>query len=184
MPDNKQKLADAQVPAMSQSNLTIMQAVNFPELVPSESTWQMWLERSGVHFTEVAITFDYSKKATLLKSVDSEAYCVLHSLCSPELPTSRTYKELCAMLHTQYTLPTITFYERRQFQLARKLAEEKLAAWFARVKKTSAQLHFWTASRSICFTFIVRMSNELCERFCEEDGTIYLDVALRKALLY
>jgi len=110
MPDNKQKLADAQV----QSNLTIMHAVNFPKFVPSESTWQMWLERLEVHFTEVATTLDNSKKATLLKSVGSEAYCVLHSLCSPEL---------CAMLHTQYTPPTITFYKRRQFHLARKLAE-------------------------------------------------------------
>jgi len=54
------------------------------------------------------------------------------------------------MLHTQYTPPTITFYERRQFHLARKLAEESVAAWFARVKKASAQLHFWTASGSIC----------------------------------
>jgi len=78
--DNKQKLADAQFPPMDQSNLTIMQAVNFPEFVPSESTGQMWLERLEVHFVEVAITLDDSKKATFLKSVGSEAYCVLHSL--------------------------------------------------------------------------------------------------------
>jgi len=32
--------------------------------------------------------------------------------------------------------------------------------------------------------FMVGMSHELFERFCEEDGTISLDAALRKALLY
>jgi len=185
MPDNKQKLADAQVPAIAHFNLTIMQAVNFPEFVPSESTWQMWLERLEVHFTEVAITLDDSKRATLLKSVFSEVYCVLHSLCSPELPTSKTYKELCAMLHTQYTPPTITFYERRQFHLASKLAEESVAAWFARVKKLALSCTFGQHLEAFVLDkFIVGMSNELFERFCEEDGSISLDAALRKALLY
>ncbi|XP_070072824.1 uncharacterized protein [Drosophila takahashii] len=107
------------------------------EFVPRESTWQMWLERLEVHFTEMAITLGDFKKATLLKSVGSEAYCVLHSLCSTELPTRKTYKELFSMLHTQYTPPTITFYERRQFHLARKLAEESVAAWFARTSSSS-----------------------------------------------
>jgi len=138
-----------------------------------------------VHFTEVAITLDDSKRATLLKSVFSEVYCVLHSLCSPELPTSKTYKELCAMLHTQYTPPAITFYERRQFHLARKLAEESVATWFARVKKLALNCTFGQHLEAFVLDkFIVGMSNELFERFCKEDGSISLDAALRKALLY
>lgn len=111
---------------------TLLQTTNIPEFQPNEETWQVWKEKLDIHFCEINCTAEHSKKAVLLKSIGASAYNLLHSLCSPSSPVSKTFYALCEILQTHYTPPTIVFRERKNFYSATKSDEETVAQWFAK----------------------------------------------------
>lgn len=102
----------------------------------------MWNERLEINFCEIKCEDDNVKRSILLKSIGSNAYHVLHSLCSPNSPVSKTYKDLCQILETQYTPPRIIFHERKTFHNSVKKEGETVAGWFARVKTLAMDCNF------------------------------------------
>lgn len=95
----------------------IVQASTMPEFNVNEN-WTLWHERLEMHFTEIGCTTEARKITTLLKTVGSEAYSIVHSLCSPDLPSSKKYAELCTILKQQYTPPVIVYQQRKNFYTA------------------------------------------------------------------
>ncbi|XP_067644149.1 uncharacterized protein [Eurosta solidaginis] len=169
---------------VSTSNITLFQSASIPEFSPTQMSWDIWKERLEIHFCEVRCTDDNAKKAILLKSIGAEAYSVIHSLCSPSSPSSKAYKDLCEMMHTQFTPPTIIFHERRKFHVACRQDEETVAMWFARVKKLALNCKFGpNLDAFVLDKFIVGLPNEIFERICEEDEKLTIEQALRKALI-
>lgn len=119
---------------MATAPVSVIQSQAVSEICPSSDNWTLWNERLDIYFTEINCEEDNTKKAILLKLIGSEAYGVLHSLCSPESPISKAFKVLCQLLATHYTPPTIVFQQRRIFHTASKRDDETMAGWFARVK--------------------------------------------------
>lgn len=94
----------------SNSNPTAWLQSNIAEFAPNDETWTVWKEKLDLYFSEIACTRAETKKAILLRSIGSGPYNLLHSLCNPEKPSAKTFEELCKLLETHYTPPTIVFH--------------------------------------------------------------------------
>lgn len=120
----------------------IIQSASAPEFTPATESWHIWKEKLDIHLCEINCTQENIKKAILLKSIGSEPYKLLHSLCSPASPVCKTFKELCEILQTHYTPPTIIFYEGKKFHMSVKNNEETVSQWYARVKQLALDCKF------------------------------------------
>lgn len=164
--------------------VTIYHPSNIPQFSPRNESWVLWKEKLEIHFAEINCTEENAKKTTLLKAIGPTPYETLHNLCSPASPVSKTYKELCRLLETHYTPPTIIFRERKNFHNAVQAEGETVSEWHARVKKLALSCRFGdTLSAFVLDRFIMGINNKIFERLCEEDEKITIDDALRKALI-
>lgn len=177
------KMDDANV-TLNSGQMTVFQTTNVNEFNPNVESWEVWKERLEIHFCEIGCTEDNIKKSILLKSIGAVPYKVLHSLCSPDSPVRKTYDELCVILDTQYTPPTIVFSERKKFHVAVKNDGESVAEWYARVKTLALNCKFGAhLDAFILNQFVMGLPNFMFERLCEEDETLTVQSALRKAMI-
>uniref|UniRef100_A0A1I8NUH0 CCHC-type domain-containing protein n=1 Tax=Stomoxys calcitrans TaxID=35570 RepID=A0A1I8NUH0_STOCA len=168
---------------MATSSLTVLQTSGVPEF-NDNINWQVWKEQLEIHFGEIKCEDDSGKKTTLLKSIGSQTYSVLRSICDPDLPVSKTFDELCKILDDHFTPPTIIFRERKSFHSAAKKDEETISQWYARVKKLALQCKFGShLDAMVLDQFVIGLPTKLFEKLCEEDETITVEHALRKALI-
>ena len=164
--------------------VTVFQTTAIPEFSPSNESFSIWKEKLDIHFCEINCTEDNQRKAVLLKSIGAVPYSVLHSLCSPEAPVTKTYKHLCETLTSHYTPPTIVFRERKKFHSSTKTDGETVADWYARVKKLALNCKFGTDLDSFILNqFIMSLPSKIFERLCEEDEKLTLPDALKKAMI-
>ncbi|XP_053968869.1 uncharacterized protein LOC128870291 [Anastrepha ludens] len=164
--------------------VTMLQTTNIPEFNPNVESWNVWKERLEIHFCEVNCTDDNVRKSILLKSIGAVPYKVLHSLCSPATPVSKSFKELCEILDTQYTPPTIVFSERKIFHISTKQESESVAEWYARVKMLALNCKFGVNLDAFVLNqFVMGLPNFIFERLCEEDENLTIQSALRKAMI-
>ncbi|XP_037930885.1 uncharacterized protein K02A2.6-like [Teleopsis dalmanni] len=170
--------------AQTASAPNIFQQNCIAEFSPQKEQWTLWNKRLEIYFAEINCTNENIKKASLLKNIGSASDELLHNLCSPASPISKTYKELCAILKTQYTPPTIIFRERKIFHSAVQSEIETVSEWYARVKKLALTCKFGeNLSAFILDRFIMGIKNKIFERLCEEDENLTIEQALRKALI-
>ncbi|XP_031635639.1 uncharacterized protein K02A2.6-like [Contarinia nasturtii] len=166
-----------------QSTTQILQASSMPEFDIKEN-WNLWHERLELHFLEIGCTVVAKKISVLLKAIGSEAYEILHSICSPTLPSAKTYDELCKLMKQHFTPSVIIFHERKNFYSAKKSDGESVAQWYARVKKLSLNCSFGTSLDNIIMDkFIVELPVKIFEKLCEEDETLTSVEAFKKAKL-
>lgn len=164
----------------------ITRTVNaIPEFQQDRDNWDLWKERFEIYLEEIDCDGEKQKVSALLKAIGAEPYAVIHSLCSPKTPRDVPYVELCEYLKGQYTPPTIIFRERKNFYSAEKLDGETVSAWFARVKKLALHCKFGGELDSyVLDKFVCGMKGKFFERLCEEDETIKLSDALKKAIIF
>jgi len=166
------------------NTVTIVQSSNIPEFNPENESWILWKEKLDVHFFEMKCTDLDAKKAILLKSIGSEPYKLLHSLCSPKSPVNKTYDEICEIMNMHFTPPTIIFRERKKFYTAKISENETISDWYAKTKNLALNCKFGEHLNSfILDRFIVGLPENIFEKFFEEDETLALEKALQKALI-
>lgn len=167
------------------SKVTVFQATQMPDFDSNSCKWNEWLERLEIHFVEIGATEDNIKVSTLLKMIGSEPYTLLRALCDPVLPAKKSYKELCDLLNTHYLPPVIVFRERVTFYAARKEPSESVTAWYARVKSLALLCKFSNLDQHICDKFVVGLATDekIFDKLCEEDETLTLANAFKKALI-
>lgn len=173
-----------ETPTKSNGNPTAWLQSNIAEFAPNDETWTVWKEKLDLYFSEIACTQEDTKKAILLRSIGSGPYNLLHSLCNPEKPSTKKFDEICKILETHYTPPTIIFHERRIFHTAIRSNDESVSDWYARLKKLAinckfgAQLNLFVLDK-----FVIGLPEKIYSRLCEEDETITLAKALTKAMI-
>ncbi|XP_055307850.1 uncharacterized protein K02A2.6-like [Sitodiplosis mosellana] len=169
--------------SVAKSTTQIVQASSMPEFQVTEN-WTLWHERFEMHLLEIGCESDTVKISTLLKSIGSEAYGVVHSLCSPTVPAKKSYDDLIALLKQQYTPPKIVFQERKNFYAAKMAQGETVASWFARVKKLAIDCSFdANLDNFVVDKFVCELPPRIFEKLCEEDGKLSSSDALKKAML-
>lgn len=168
----------------SNSNPTAWLQSNIAEFAPNDETWTVWKEKLDLYFSEIACTRAETKKAILLRSIGSGPYNLLHSLCNPEKPSAKTFEELCKLLETHYTPPTIVFHERKVFYTTIRNTDEPVSDWYARLKRLAINCKFGGQLDSFVLDkFIIGLPEKIYSRLCEEDENITLANALKKAMI-
>lgn len=169
-----------------EQKMTFFQASQMTEFSPENHSFTEWKERLEIHFTDIKVETETSKKATLLKSIGTCAYSLLRALCDPQKPNEKTYDELCTLLEEHYMPPVIIFRERWNFYTASKSNDESVNSWHARVKTLALKCKFSNLDEAVRDRFIMGMASEekLFEKFCEEDEKLTVAKAVNKALIH
>ena len=156
-----------------------------PEFDPNKDNFEVWMERLEIHFIELECENDETaKRNTLLKSMGSEAYGVVRSLCDPKLPKDTEFNDLVEYLKKYYLPTVIIFSERKKFYDAKKTDGESVTAWFTRVKKLAGKCKFGTnLDAFVLDKFVCGLPGIIFERLCEEDEKLTAANALKKALI-
>ncbi|XP_055913225.1 uncharacterized protein K02A2.6-like [Eupeodes corollae] len=170
----------------TEQNMTIFQASQMTEFSPETDSFTEWKERLEIHFTDIDVTLESSKKATLLKSIGTHAYSLLRALCDPKRPSDKKYDELCTLLEEHFMPPVMIYRERLNFYTASKNSDESVNSWYARVKTLALKCKFANLDEAVRDRFIMGMANneKLFEKFCEEDEKLTIATALKKALIH
>ncbi|KAL7723816.1 hypothetical protein ACLKA6_016278 [Drosophila palustris] len=101
-----------------------------------------------------------------------------------DISNQQSSSELCQILDTHFTPPKIIFNERKQFYLATSKPDESVAAWYARVKQLAMSCNFGAHLNAMALDkFVVGLQPRIFDKMCEEDETLTLEQALRKALI-
>lgn len=155
------------------------------EFNPKVVEWVEWKERLEVHFMEIACEDENAKAATLLRALANEPYSLLRALCDPDLPSKKTYEELCTILDRHFLPPVIIYRERLHFYSATKSPTETVTAWYARVKKLAVKCKFNPLEEFLRDRFVIGMAAEekIFEKLCEQDQKLTLAEAYSKALI-
>lgn len=167
-----------------QGQITVLQT-SFAEYNTS-SNFCDWLERLEIHFADQGATDnEEKKKSILLKSIGSEPYSLVRSLCDPKKPAEKTYKQLIELLDAHYTPPSIIFRERLNFYAAIKDRSESVTSWFARVKKLAMSCKFEALEEIVRDKFVTGLATheKIFDRLCEETAKLTSTDALKKAMV-
>lgn len=166
-------------------NLKIFQPPSLAPFDPKIHVWAEWQERLENHFEDIDCEGEKSKSRTLLNLLGSVPYALVRALCDPAKPSSKSYTELSSILDRHYSPPVIVFRERLNFHTATKNVNESVTDWYARVKLLAVKCKFDHLDDCVRDRFIIGMANDrkIFERLCEEDNTLTLDNAFKKALL-
>ncbi|XP_039291150.1 uncharacterized protein K02A2.6-like [Nilaparvata lugens] len=106
-----------------------------------KENWSNWHERLSLYFSANDIT-EAKKVPILLTSIGTEGYGLFKDLCTPALPSSKSYAELVELMsnHLQPRPSEIT--ERYKFKERLQKDDETIVQYIANLKKLSMNCGF------------------------------------------
>lgn len=106
-------------------------------------TWNCYKERLDQYFlaNEVA---DNKQVAALLALIGSTTYRLLRDICSPDLPSTKTYVELCEILKKHFSPKPIVIAERFRFHKRDQQMDESVKDFNVSLRKLSEFCDFGT----------------------------------------
>lgn len=119
-----------------------MATMSIEPLNTAKISLDLWLSLLEANFQYREIKEDATKKAVLLVSLGSEAYSVLGNLCAPELPHTKTYVDLIALLKRQYVVKPSYHRSLMDFQKRTKKQQESVQDLFAELKALANHCNF------------------------------------------
>lgn len=159
---------------------------SFRKFVPEEEEWQLFREQLEEFFKSAKVPPE-SKVPVLVNCLEARTYKLLRDLSTPDLPSTKTYDELCKLLSTHFTPTTVIHKERRQFfnAVRGEAGPESVKSWMARIKRLSANCKFGAnLEHNLTNKFVGGFKGKSFDRVCEEDETITLEKAMTLALKY
>lgn len=108
------------------------------------TSWSSYQERLGQFF--VANDVDDGKKAPiLLSAIGCSGYELFKKLCAPDLPSTKTFDELCQIM-TDYKHPTPSrIVSRYKFNTRNREEDESIAMYIAELRKLTTHCGFGDA---------------------------------------
>ena len=100
-----------------------------------------YIERMNSYFI-VNKTKDEHKVHVLVAGLPADTYGVLRDLCSPEVPSEKTYDALTKLLKEHYGGSTNTILERQRFRLIERKPEEKVSEYMVRLRRAARGCQF------------------------------------------
>ena len=106
--------------------------------------WSQWIERLEQYFDLNEITDEKKQVAMLLTMVGSKGYNLFRNLCLPDLPKSKTFKQLTKLMQNHLQPPPSEIAERYKFKLCMQKDSEDVKTFCARLKGLSMHCNFKT----------------------------------------
>lgn len=129
---------------------------------------------------------DGEKAATLLSGIGSEAFKVVHDMCMPALPSSKSFVDLCSILKEYYEPHIVVILERKTFYAAARKDTETIVEWLARIKRLASNYEFGDKLDFVILEKFARsLSGKSFDRDSEETiGELSLKKAVQLAVKY
>ena len=131
---------------------TTTMASNFgkvKEYDASRETWSNYVERLEFFFIANGINDATIKRAILLSASGPETYNLCRSLCSPELPSTKTYDELKTLIEEQLNPTPNPIAERFKFYTRNRQNNESIAQYVAALRKLARYCGFTDVNEQI-----------------------------------
>lgn len=137
------------------------------------SNISVFKERIAQFFIANKITDEERKKAILLNTFSEDTYVLVRNLCVPELPENVSYDNLLKLLVSNLLPVKSHFAERLKFYNSKRMLNESVSDWEARVKSLAANCAFQTELNTVMRDiFVVGMNDpKIMDRLFEEDVT-------------
>lgn len=144
----------------------------------------IFLEILEQYFQANGISDNKKQASVLLTSVHSSIYKIIRSICDPDLPSQKTFSDLCLILKNQFTPHVPIFRKRIHFYSINQEETENVNEWFVRVKEAALDCKFGAHLNDfVKDRFVSGMkSGAVLDRLCEEDVSITLDKLVKLAL--
>ncbi|XP_031358273.1 uncharacterized protein K02A2.6-like, partial [Photinus pyralis] len=155
--------------------------VKSDEWIVYQEQLEQFFEVNNIRDTQT----DKKQVAALLSLIGSDTYKVLRDLCTPSLPKSKSYEELCKLLKAHFSPATCLFRERIDFYAAAQEANESLNKWYARIHNLATNCEFGTNLKSVLRDKFVcgLQKGKIRDRLCEEKpGEVTLEKLMEIAL--
>jgi len=148
---------------------------NFPQF-DVEDEFTIFQERFENQL-DVCGVAEQTKAGLLIASISANVYKVLKSLCDPDLPKTKTYVELIALLQSHFVARISIFKERRTFYQAAQTKKETVNDWYLRIKGLAVNCAFGNDLTTILKDRFVSglVSGPVFDRIAEEEPTISLE---------
>ena len=108
----------------------------------NKDDWSRYTERLGQFFVANDVKDDAKKVAVFLTVIGSKAYDLLHSLLAPEVPSSKKYEELVAVLGEHLNPKPLVIAERFKFHHRNQKEGETVAQYMAALRKLTERCEF------------------------------------------
>ena len=105
-------------------------------------SFELWLSLLEANFLNLEINEAEKKKNVLLVSVGTEIFAVLGNICAPDLPHTKTYEELLALLKAHYDVKPSYHRSLLAFQQRKKKEGESLKELYADLKRLAKDCEF------------------------------------------
>ncbi|XP_037037375.1 uncharacterized protein K02A2.6-like [Bradysia coprophila] len=163
---------------------TIDNNVPLPAPFTNDNNWIVYADKLEQYFLAFKIVDDNQKRAILLTSLDEYVYEKLTDLCFPEVPGSKTYKDVCAVMKENFTKQVCVFIERLRFYEAKQAANEGVNDYTARLKKLSRYCGFGNYFKDVLRDkFVCGLSRgPVFDKVCEKKGDTTFEDLLKVAL--
>lgn len=162
--------------------------VPLPKQFGRDNNWIVYADKLDQYFLAYKISDDNQKRAILLTSLDEDVYEKLTDLCYPDLPGSKSYKDVCSIMKGNFTKQFCVFIERLRFYEANQAADESVNDFVARLKKLSRYCSFGDYLKSVLRDkFVCRLARgPVFDKMCEQKETNsfeeLVELALKKEL--
>ena len=139
---------------------------------------ESYLECLVMHFlaNDVADNEDNAakRKAILLSSIESDAYCILKDICFPTTLTEKSYTTLATQLKKHFKPKRLAVAERFRFNTVQQQPGQSISEFVAQLKKLVAHCEYTgnQLKESLCDRFICGLYSEsiqkklLAKRIC------------------
>ncbi|XP_037047663.1 uncharacterized protein LOC119082294 [Bradysia coprophila] len=163
-------------------------AVPLPATFDESDNWLVYNDKLDQFFIAYGITDDSRKRAILLTSLSEDVYSTLSDLCFPELPGSKTYKDIAGLMKKRFS-PIVSIYrERLRFYEAKQKPNEKIVEFCSRLKKLTKYCSFGDyltqvlRDKFVCGLSKGPVFDKVCEQNATESFETLVEVALKKEL--
>lgn len=120
-----------------------------PVQFQANGNWIVYFARIEQYFVAYNIEDANRKRAILLSSLSEEVYSTLMDLCFPDLPATKSFKEINKILEGHCQPVVCVYAERRKFYDAQQSENESVAEYVARLKGLSRYCKFGSSFNDV-----------------------------------
>ena len=141
--------------------------------------WASYVERLGHYFVANDVKEDGKKRAILLSSCGVNTYMIIRSLFTPDLPATKSFKEIVATAGTHFNPKPSSIVQRFRFNSCVRKDGESVAKFVSQLRKLPEHCEFGDTLDKMLRDRIVCGINDVCiqRRLLAEPG-----LSLAKAL--
>ena len=149
--------------------------------IEGSETFINYKERLDAHLTahDVAAA---KHTAVLLSSIGAKTYGILRSLTAPDLPSEKSYQELCAILQKHFSPAPLEIVERFKFHKRNQGQGETIAEYIAAIKRLSQHCNFGdNLQDALRDRFVCGLKDEATQKRLLQEPTLTFDKATAMA---